>query len=125
MTLPAGTLRSSKFSVQVLDALMPNFCSFFAICMPISFVATKHVIPLYPLLGSIWHGFRVRKSNEMQEKGHTLANMRKISASYEFVIHILEPLMIQLSPSFFARVCNANASDPDADSDKQNDPSYQ
>lgn len=32
--------------------------------------------------------------------------------------------MIQLSPSFFARVCNANASDPDADSDRQNDPSY-
>ena len=30
----------------------PGFCSFFAICTPISFVAAKQVIPLYPLLGS-------------------------------------------------------------------------
>lgn len=33
---------------------MPSFCSFFAIWMPISFVATKHVIPLYPFDGSTW-----------------------------------------------------------------------
>ena len=32
--------------------------------------------------------------------------------------------MIQLSPSFFARVWRANASEPDAASDKQKLPSY-
>ena len=55
--------------------------------------------------------------------GRTLAKMRKMSASYEFVIHIFEPFMIQLFPSFLALVCNAKASDPDAASDRQNDPS--
>ena len=53
----------------------------------------------------------------------TFAKIRKMSASYEFVIHILEPLMIQWSPSLRARVCRANASDPEAGSDKQKDPS--
>jgi hypothetical protein len=48
--------------------------------------------------------------------------MRKISASAEFVIHILEPLMTQKLPSFTARVCKAKASEPDIASDKQNDP---
>lgn len=50
--------------------------------------------------------------------------MRNTSASYEFVIHIFEPLIIQSSPSFVARVCRANASEPDAGSDKQNEPTY-
>lgn len=84
---------------------MPSFCSFLAIWTPMSFVAMKQVMPLYPLLGS------------------TLAKMRNISASCEFVIHILEPLTTQLFPSFFARVCNAKASEPDAGSDKQKLPS--
>lgn len=50
--------------------------------------------------------------------------MRKKSASYELVIHILVPFKIQWSPSFFARVCRANASEPDAGSERQNEPSY-
>ena len=49
----------------------------------------------------------------------TLANMRKISASQELVIHILEPLITQWSPSFFARVCSAKASEPDPGSERQ------
>ena len=105
MTFSTGIFKSSKLSEQVDDARIPNFCSFFAIWMPMSFVAMKHVIPLYPLLGS------------------TFAKIKKTSASYEFVIHIFEPLMIQWSPSFFARVCSENASEPAAGSDKQNDPS--
>jgi len=54
----------------------------------------------------------------------TLAKMRNTSASCEFVIHIFEPLIIQWSPSFVARVWRANASDPEAGSDKQKLPSY-
>jgi hypothetical protein len=38
--------------VQVELARMPSFCSFFAIWMPMSFVATKQVMPLYPLEAS-------------------------------------------------------------------------
>lgn len=51
--------------------------------------------------------------------------MRNTSASYEFVIHIFEPLMIHLSPSFVARVWRANASEPEAGSDRQKLPSYE
>ena len=39
------------------------------------------------------------------------------------MIHIFEPLIIQLLPSFLARVWSANASEPEAGSDRQNDPS--
>ena len=47
-----------------------------------------------------------------------------ISASLEFVIHILDPLSTQWSPFFSARVWRANASDPEATSDRQKLPSY-
>jgi hypothetical protein len=53
-----------------------------------------------------------------------LAKTRNTSASYEFVTHILELLIIQLSPSYVARVWRANASEPEAGSDKQKLPSY-
>jgi hypothetical protein len=54
----------------------------------------------------------------------TFAKIRKISASYELVIHIFDPLITQSSPSFFALVCRAKASDPETGSDKQNEPNY-
>jgi hypothetical protein len=64
------------------------------------------------------------KESLADESGtRTLAKMRNTSASYEFVIHIFEPLMIQLSPSFVARVWRANASEPETGSDKQKLPS--
>jgi hypothetical protein len=53
----------------------------------------------------------------------TLAKIKNTSASYEFVIHIFEPLMVQLSPSFIARAWRANASEPEAGSDRQKLPS--
>ena len=91
-----------------------------------SFVATKQVMPLYPLLGSIYPQPEVSDGKRINEtkKPRTLAKMRKISASYEFVIHIFEPLSIHKSPSFLARVWSANASEPEAGSDKQKEPSY-
>lgn len=54
----------------------------------------------------------------------TLAKIRKTSASYELVIHILDPLIIHWFPSFFARVLSANASEPEEVSDRQKDPSW-
>jgi hypothetical protein len=76
MTFAAGMRRSSNATAHVELARMPSFCSFLSTCTPMSFVAAKHVMPLYPAAGS------------------TVAKMRKTSASAEFVIHIFEPLMM-------------------------------
>ena len=83
-----------------------TFFSFLAIWTPHSFSATKQVMPLYPLLGS------------------KLAKIRKIPASAAFVTHILDPLSLYPSAVFSAFVFKAKASDPEAGSERQNEPSF-
>ena len=61
-------------------------------------------MPLYPLLGS------------------RFAKTMKKPASMEFVIHIFDPLIRYPSAVFSALVRNANASEPDAGSERQKDP---
>jgi hypothetical protein len=87
---------SSKLIVHVEEARMPSFCSFLAIWIPMSLVAMKQVIPLYPLLGSISLGeYEYLHVDDVQVTALTWAKIRKMSASYEFVIHIFDPLRIQ------------------------------
>ena len=90
---------------HVLDALMPSFFSFFAMLKPFVLLSTTNaVIPLYP------------------RSGCRLAKTMKKSASTELVIQILEPLILYPSAVFSALVFSAKASEPEAGSDRQNEP---
>lgn len=95
----------SNITGQVPEHLIPNLSSGLSITKPGVFLSImKQVIPLYPFSGS---AFAITKNTP---------------AILALDIQSLLPFIMKYSPSCFARVFRANASEPDSASDKQNDP---